>query len=61
MTPLDPAALAVFRGKDVVDVERLVATQGDHLDRHYVRTWLVACVGEDDERVHRWDVISAAI
>ena len=53
--------LLLFRGKDVVDVERLVATRSDLLDRHYVRTWLVACVGEDDERVRRWDVISAAV
>jgi hypothetical protein len=53
--------LLLFRGKDVVDVERLVATQGDRLDRTYVRTWLVACVGEDDERVRRWDAIAAAV
>jgi hypothetical protein len=53
--------LLFFRGKDVVDVERLVAAQGDRLDRDYVRRWLVACVGEHDERVHRWDTISAAM
>jgi hypothetical protein len=53
--------LLFFRGKDVVDVERLVAAQGDRLDRTYVRSWLVACVGEDDERVRRWDTISAAV
>jgi hypothetical protein len=53
--------LLFFRGKDVVDVERLVAVQGDRLDRDYVRSWLVACVGEDDERVRRWDAISAAV
>ena len=53
--------LLFFRGKDVVDVERLVATQGDRLDRDYVRSWLIACVGEDDERVRRWDAISAAV
>jgi hypothetical protein len=53
--------LLFFRGKDVVDVERLVAVQGDRLDRSYVRSWLVACVGEDDERVRRWDAISAAV
>lgn len=52
--------LLFFRGKDVVDVERLVATQDDRLDRGYVRSWLVACVGEDDERVRRWDAIIAA-
>jgi hypothetical protein len=53
--------LLFFRGKDVVDVERLVAAQGDRLDRQYVRTWLVSCVGEGDERVRRWDAISAAV
>jgi hypothetical protein len=44
-----------------VDVERLVATQGERLDRAYVRSWLAACVGEDDERVRRWVAISAAV
>jgi hypothetical protein len=53
--------LLFFRGKDVVDVERLVAAQGDRLDRDYVRSWLVACVGEGDERVHRWDRIIVAL
>ncbi len=53
--------LLFFRGKDVVDVERLVAAQGNRLDRQYVRTWLVSCVGEGDERVRRWDTISAAV
>jgi len=53
--------LLFFRGKDVVDVERLVAAQGERLDRRYVRSWLVACVGEDDERVRRWDAITAAL
>lgn len=53
--------LLFFRGKDVVDVERLVVAMGDRLDRGYVRTWLVACVGEDDARVRRWDSIVAAV
>ena len=53
--------LLFFRGKDVVDVERLVAAMADRLDRRYVRTWLVACVGEDDARVRRWDSIVAAV
>jgi hypothetical protein len=53
--------LLFFRGKDVVDVERLVAAQGGGLDRGYVRSWLVSCVGEGDERVGRWDAICAAI
>jgi hypothetical protein len=53
--------LLFFRGKDVVDVERVVAVQGARLDRRYVRTWLVECVGEDSERVRRWDSICDAL
>lgn len=53
--------LLFFRGKDVVDVERVVAVQGAGLDRNYVRRWLVDCVGEADERVQRWDGICSAL
>lgn len=53
--------LLFFRGKDVVDVERLVAVQGARLDRAYIRGWLVSCVGEHDERVRRWDAIAGAL
>jgi hypothetical protein len=53
--------LLFFRGKDIVDVERLVAVQGGRLDRAYVRTWLVDCVGEDSERVRRWDALCLAL
>lgn len=53
--------LLFFRGKDLVDVERLVAVQGSRLDRLYVRTWLVDCVGEESERVRRWDALCAAL
>ncbi|HZR79943.1 MAG TPA: hypothetical protein VFD92_02515 [Candidatus Binatia bacterium] len=53
--------LLFFRGKDVVDVERMVALRGEELDRDYVRRWLVDCVGEEDERVARLDAIFAAI
>jgi hypothetical protein len=49
--------LLFFRGKDVLDVERLVAFQGPALDRVYVRRWLIDLVGEDDPRVARWDAI----
>ncbi|MBI5526809.1 MAG: hypothetical protein HY897_10795 [Deltaproteobacteria bacterium] len=49
--------LLFFRAKDVSDVERLVAFRGDDLDRQYVREWLVALVGVEDERVAKWDVI----
>jgi len=57
---LSPEDLIVFkllflRTKDILDVERLVAFVGDELDRKYVRKWLVEIVGEDDERVGRWD------
>jgi len=53
--------LLFFRGKDIVDVERMLALQGGALDRSYVRRWLVDCVGEDDERVQRLDALFAAI
>lgn len=53
--------LLFFRGKDIVDVERLVGAQGPRLDRRYVRRWLVDCVGADDERVRTWDRICDAL
>jgi hypothetical protein len=57
---LSPEALAVFkmlffRPKDLVDLERLLATSGDRMDSGYVRSQLVAMMGADDERVTRWD------
>jgi hypothetical protein len=48
--------LLFFRGKDVVDLERLVAVRPD-LDRAYVRRWIVEMMGEDDDRTRRWDDI----
>jgi hypothetical protein len=33
----------------------MLATQGPSLDRAYVRRWLGEMVGEEDERVRRWD------
>lgn len=51
--------LLFFRGKDVVDLERLVAVSRSGLDHAYVRRWIVAMMGEDDERVRRWDDIVA--
>lgn len=47
--------LLFFRPKDLVDLEKLVAVQGEDLDRGYVRRWLVEMMGEDDERVEAWD------
>lgn len=60
---LSAEALAVFkllffRGKDTVDLERLVAVRPE-LDRTYVRRWIVEMMGEDDERTRRWDEIVA--
>lgn len=48
--------LLFFRSKDIADLERLVAVRRG-LDRSYVRRWLVTMMGEDDERVRRWDEI----
>lgn len=53
--------LLFFRGKDVVDIERILALQRGRLDRSYIRRWLVDCVGEDDVRVKRLDEMLAAI
>jgi hypothetical protein len=49
--------LLFFRGKDIVDLERLVAVRGSALDVAYVRRQIVEMMGEDDERVARWDRI----
>jgi hypothetical protein len=51
--------LLFFRGKDVVDLERLVAVHGDALDGAYVRDQIVAMLGADDPRVATWDRILA--
>jgi hypothetical protein len=48
--------LLFFRGKDIVDLERLVAVRPE-LDASYVRRWIVDMMGEDDERTRRWDQI----
>jgi hypothetical protein len=57
---LSAEALAVFklmffRAKDIVDLQRLLAVMGEKLDTAYVRRHVVAMMGEDDERVARWD------
>jgi hypothetical protein len=57
---LSPEDLATFkflffRTKDILDVERLLLFGGATFDRDYVRRWLVDLVGDDDERVARWD------
>lgn len=61
---LSPEAMAIFkllffRSKDIVDVEKLVAVQGEDLDHRYVRQWMVDMMGESDERVVTWDRIVA--
>ena len=51
--------LLFFRGKDVVDIERLIAVRDD-LDRDYVRRWFVEMMGDGDERVQKWDELVAS-
>jgi len=48
--------LLFFRGKDLVDLERLVAVRPD-LDHTYIRRAIVGMMGEEDERVQRWDAL----
>lgn len=52
--------LLFFRGKDIVDLERLLAVQGSALDVAYIREKLVEMMGEDDDRVGKWDRLVAA-
>ena len=47
--------LLFFRGKDIVDLERLIAVQGDALDGAYVRAHIAELLGPGDERVATWD------
>ncbi len=49
--------LLFYRGKDVVDLERLIAVQGDNVDAAYVRERIVAMLGADDPRVATWDTL----
>ena len=49
-----------FRGKDIVDLERLISSMGRRLDAPYVRRWLIDTMGEEDERVRKWDEIGRA-
>lgn len=50
--------LLFFRGKDQVDLERLVAQQGAALDAASVRADISEMMGEDDPRVEFWDRIT---
>jgi hypothetical protein len=61
---LSPEVLAVFkmlffRSKDLRDLERLLAVQGDRFDRGFVRRWLVDMLGTDSEQVAAWDRLAA--
>lgn len=47
------------RPKDHIDIERVMAIQGDDLDRAYVRAQLIAHVGADDHRVAAFDQLVA--
>ncbi len=47
--------LRFFRGKDVVDLERLLAVSGEHIDTAYVRQRVVELLAEDDLRIAAWD------
>lgn len=63
LSPEDTAIFKMlfFRGKDLVDVERLLALMGPALDRAEVRAALVEVVGEDDYRTRRWDELVAQL
>lgn len=57
---LSPETLAVFkmlffRPKDIADVGRMIDIQAGAFDSDFVRRWLVAMVGHDDERISAWD------
>lgn len=61
-----PEDLAVFkslfnRAKDWVDIHSIVATVGQHFDRGYVREWIVRLLGNDDDRVARWDRVCSDV
>ena len=45
-----------FRGKDIVDLERLFAMRAD-LDLEYIERWLVDAVGKDDARVTKFHAL----
>ncbi len=51
--------LLFFRIKDVADLAQLIAVRERDLDHAYIRRWLVEMMGEDDERVRRWDELVA--
>lgn len=50
-----------FRRKDVADVEQIMRTQGDQLDRGWVRSRLQEIYGPRDPRVTQWDDLTREI
>jgi hypothetical protein len=60
LSPEDTAVFKMlfFRGKDLVDVERLLGLMRGALDRGYVRAAIVELVGEDDHRTRKWDELT---
>ena len=63
---LSPEDIAVFkmlffRGKDLVDIERLLGLMQRRLDLTYVRDALVEVVGADDYRTRKWDELVAQL
>ena len=62
---LSPEVLTVFkmlffRPKDLRDVERLLAVQGERVDCAFVRRALVEMLGEHAEHVAAWDRLATA-
>lgn len=57
LSPEDTAVFKMlfFRGKDLVDIERLLGLMQAQLDLGYVRAALVEVVGDDDYRTKKWD------
>lgn len=63
LSPEDTAIFKMlfFRGKDLVDVERLIGLMKSSLDLKYVREALIEVVGEDDYRTRKWDELTAEL
>lgn len=51
--------LLFFRPKDIVDVSRMLELAPDDFDHAFVHDSLVDIVGEDDERIAKWDALHA--
>jgi hypothetical protein len=50
-----------FRGKDLIDVERILVVQGPEFDRNWVRSQLVDIFGARDPRIAAWDDLARRI